>query len=134
MTRETEGREASVEGRTLERRPGRQIMTPFTAGRSARTDARSRCLSNACLYDVSHDRGSHGDGRGLSYWYLLGRKHKLREHDDRGAPFSITSSASYCAEDEYTRLSRDIVVVSASNKFLVKKWGAGGHPSQARSQ
>ena len=40
-------------------------------------------------------------------------------------------AVSYCAEDEYTRLARDIVLISNNNKFLVRKWGGSGHRSQA---
>eukprot|EP00931_Biecheleriopsis_adriatica_P008780 TRINITY_DN10990_c0_g1_i4.p1 TRINITY_DN10990_c0_g1~~TRINITY_DN10990_c0_g1_i4.p1 ORF type:complete len:282 (-),score=38.05 TRINITY_DN10990_c0_g1_i4:338-1183(-) len=55
----------------------------------------------------------------------------LRAHDDVGNPFDIHRAVSYCAEDEYTRLARDIVVISTNNNFLVKRWGGGGHRAQA---
>ena len=55
----------------------------------------------------------------------------LSAHDDSGMAFSIDSATSYCAEDAYTRLARDIVVFTPDHKFLVKKWGGGGHRAVA---
>ena len=68
----------------------------------------------------------------LAAWYFWARKAvALSKQDANGATFAIERATEYCAEDEYTRLSRDIVVFTAGNKFLVKKWGSGGHRSQA---
>ena len=43
--------------------------------------------------------------------------------DDSGNSFAADQATSYCAEDAYTRLARDIVVRTASNTFLVRKCG-----------
>jgi len=56
----------------------------------------------------------------------------LCERDDQGT-FALDRATSYCAEDEYTRLARDIVLFTVSDKpkFLVRTWGGGGHRAQA---
>lgn len=51
--------------------------------------------------------------------------------DDTGKPFDISSARFYCAEDEYTRLARDIIFYTSDNKFLVKEWGSPGHRAKA---
>ena len=55
----------------------------------------------------------------------------LKEHDDKGACFTLDRATSYCAEDAYTRLARDVVIFTPGHKFLVRKWGGGGHRAQA---
>lgn len=54
---------------------------------------------------------------------------KLQTSDDKGEGFACGSATAYCAEDEYTRLARDIFLL-AGNKVLLRKWGGGGHRAQ----
>lgn len=58
-------------------------------------------------------------------------KRLLSIKDDAGNDFTIASANSYCEEDEYTRLARDIIFYTADNKFLVRKWGGQGHRARA---
>lgn len=70
-----------------------------------------------------------------AYLYYSYRTQKepslLSEEDDNGAKFALDQATQYCSEDEYTRLARDVIVFSANNKFLVKKWGGAGHRAKA---
>ena len=68
-----------------------------------------------------------------TYWYFSRKAAAtlLTVIDDSGNSFAADQATSYCAEDAYTRLARDIVVRTASNTFLVRKWGGGGHRAGA---
>jgi len=74
---------------------------------------------------------SHGS---FASWIKLVEPKRLLQlsiKDDKGKEFSIASANSYCEEDEYTRLARDIIFYTSDNKFLVKQWGGGGHRAKA---
>jgi len=68
-----------------------------------------------------------------AYLYFRDREPSslLSERDSDGNKFELHQATSFCAEDEYSRLARDIVICTATNKFLLKKWGGGGHRAQA---
>jgi len=59
----------------------------------------------------------------------VGKLLSLQDH--WSVEFDVSRANSYCAEDHYSRLARDVVVFTADHKFLVKKWHGMGHRAQA---